>query len=98
MPSLSEGLSDLPIAVAVYLTVMNLAAFSLMREDKKRSKERGARRIPEKHLFFTALLGGSAGAILGMWIVRHKTKHWYFVFGMPAIFAVQLAIVIWMLL
>lgn len=49
-------------------------------------------RIPEKTLFVTAAIGGSIGAMLGMWIFRHKTKHWYFVYGMPAIFAAQLLI------
>ena len=50
------------------------------------------RRIPEKTLFVTAAVGGSIGAIAGMWILRHKTKHWYFVYGMPVIFLLQLLI------
>ena len=50
------------------------------------------RRISEKTLFVTAALGGSIGAIAGMWIYRHKTKHWYFVYGMPAILLLQLVI------
>ena len=49
-------------------------------------------RIPEKTLFVVAAVGGSIGAILGMWIFRHKTKHWYFVYGMPAILVGQLLI------
>ena len=49
-------------------------------------------RIPEKTLFVTAAVGGSIGAILGMWIFHHKTRHWYFVYGMPAILIVQLLI------
>lgn len=50
------------------------------------------RRISEKTLFVTAAIGGSIGAIAGMWIFRHKTKHWYFVYGMPAILLLQLLI------
>ena len=50
------------------------------------------RRIPEKTLFVTAAIGGSIGAIAGMWICRHKTKHWYFVYGMPIILVLQLLI------
>lgn len=57
--------------------------------DKKKAKK-GAWRIPEKRLFFIALLGGSIGSILGMKTFRHKTKHWYFVWGMPAILIIQL--------
>ena len=46
---------------------------------------RGARRVRERTLFLSALLGGGLGACLGMWIFRHKTEHWYFVVGMPLI-------------
>ena len=72
-----------------YLAVMNVAAFVMMGADKRRARK-GRWRIPEKALFAAALAGGSAGAILGMQIFRHKTRHWYFVWGMPAILAVQL--------
>ena len=37
------------------------------------------------------LLGGSVGALLGMHVFRHKTRHWYFRWGIPAIFLLQLA-------
>ena len=57
--------------------------------DKRRARRKGARRIRERTLFLSALLGGSAGAIAGMRLFRHKTKHWYFVWGMPAILAAQ---------
>ena len=50
------------------------------------------RRVPEKTLLVTAAIGGSLGAIAGMWIFRHKTKHWYFVYGLPAILLLQLLI------
>ena len=42
-------------------------------------------------LFLSAVLGGSLGATVGMWIFRHKTQHWYFVVGMPAILILQVA-------
>ena len=61
--------------------------------DKRRSV-RGAFRIPEATLFAIALLGGSIGSILGMHIFRHKTKHWYFLFGMPIILILQIALVV----
>ena len=58
--------------------------------DKRRAK-RDAWRIRERTLFLLALFGGSLGAIAGMWIFHHKTRHWYFVIGMPAILILQLA-------
>ena len=72
----------------IYLVGINLAGFIIMGVDKKRAI-RGAWRISEASLFFTALLGGSLGCILGMQHFRHKTKHWYFKYGMPAILVVQ---------
>ena len=68
----------------IYLIGINLAGFIIMGVDKKRAI-RGAWRISEASLFLTALLGGSLGCILGM----HKTKHWYFKYGMPAILVAQ---------
>ncbi|WP_369691559.1 DUF1294 domain-containing protein [Subdoligranulum variabile] len=47
-------------------------------------------------MFVAALLGGSLGALLGMYLCHHKTKHWYFVVGMPLILAVQIALVFWL--
>lgn len=79
----------------VYLLLINLIAFFLMGADKKKAKQ-NAWRISERTLFLAAVLGGSIGAILGMWFFRHKTKHWYFVFGMPAILVLQIAL--WLLL
>lgn len=64
-----------------------------MGMDKAKAKKH-AWRIPEATLFSIAILGGSIGSILGMYHFRHKTKHWYFVVGMPVIFFVQLAIAV----
>ena len=79
------------IMVVVYLLIMNVIAFALMGIDKGKAKK-GAWRISEKGLFLPAILGGSIGAIAGMQVFRHKTKHWYFKYGMPAILILQLAI------
>ena len=84
--------------VAGYLVLVNLVAFALMGIDKRRAKREGARRIPEKTLFLSAILGGSIGAIMGMRTFRHKTKHWYFVWGMPMILIAQIALVIWLVI
>ena len=76
---------------AAYLLVMNLIGFALMGADKRRAK-RHAWRIPEKTLFLAAILGGSLGTWTGMYAFRHKTKHWYFVVGMPVILAGQITL------
>lgn len=74
-----------------YLVVMNAAGFAVMGLDKKRAKAH-AWRIPERTLFLLSALGGSIGTWAGMYAFRHKTKRWYFVVGMPAILAVQIAV------
>ncbi|MCH5343077.1 MAG: DUF1294 domain-containing protein [Acetatifactor sp.] len=80
-----------------YVLFINITGFILMGMDKKRAI-RGAWRISERSLFLTALLGGSLGCIIGMEHYRHKTKHWYFRYGMRAIFAIEtfgLALLYW---
>jgi len=64
-----------------------------MYADKQKAKK-GLWRIPEKTLFLISILGGSLGAILGMYIFRHKTKHWKFVIGMPLILILQVTVII----
>ena len=76
---------------ALYLLGINVLAFALMGADKRRAR-RKEWRISEKALFLSALLGGSVGAILGMRAFHHKTRHWYFKFGMPVILIAQLAL------
>ena len=78
--------------IVYWLMFLNLTAFFLMWLDKRKAKHRGARRIPERTLFLAAVLGGSAGAVAGMWTFRHKTRHWYFVWGMPGILAAQVVL------
>ncbi len=79
------------VILAVYLLGINLVSFFLMGIDKSKARRRKWR-IPEKTLFAFALLGGSIGSILGMRIFHHKTRHWYFVWGMPCILLAQLAL------
>ena len=82
--------------LSYYLIAVNVLAFVLMGIDKRRAR-RGAWRVPEKTLFLLPLLGGSIGALLGMRVFRHKTKHWYFVWGVPAILLAQIALAAWLL-
>ncbi len=74
----------------IYLIMVNLIAFLLFRLDKRKAQMHQWR-ISEKALFIPAILGGSIGAILGMHLFHHKTKHWYFRFGLPLILILHLA-------
>lgn len=76
---------------SIYLLLINFISFASMGIDKRKAI-RKQYRIPEKTLFFLALLGGSIGSILGMRVFRHKTKHLSFCVGMPAILILQLAV------
>lgn len=78
------------LVVVVYLLLVNLIGFLLMGIDKSRARH-GRWRISEATLVMIAFLGGSIGAILGMWIFHHKTRHWYFRYGLPLILLAQLA-------
>ena len=77
--------------LTVYLIIMNIVGIIVMGVDKHKAKVHEWR-IPEKTLFMVSILGGSAGTWAGMYIFRHKTKHWYFVIGMPLILIIHIAI------
>ena len=76
-----------------YVIIMNIVAFCAMGIDKWKAKKRKWR-IPEATLFILATVGGSIGAIAGMYTFRHKTKHRSFVWGMPAILIAQIILII----
>lgn len=75
--------------IAIYVGVINILGYISMWADKRKAIK-GKYRIPEKTLFLFAILGGSVGSIIGMKKFRHKTKHWYFKYGMPAILVLQI--------
>ena len=81
--------------VLLWAAALSLADFVLMGVDKWKAR-RGAWRVKERTFFLLAALGAPPGAIRGMWAFRHKTRHWYFKFGLPAIFAAQLALALWL--
>ncbi len=86
-------MEPITIVLIVYFLFINIAGYASMGLDKRKAK-RHDWRIPEATLFSIAILGGSVGSIFGMFHFRHKTKHWYFVVGLPVIFFIQLAIAI----
>ena len=79
-----------------YLLLINAASFFLMLTDKRKAI-RHRWRIPERTLISSALLGGSIGALVGMYTFRHKTRHPKFTLGIPAILAVQLFLAFWII-
>ena len=76
----------------IYIAVVNIIGFALMGIDKRRARN-NAFRIPEATLFAFAIIGGSIGATIGMFTFKHKTKHWYFKFGLPLIVLIQAIII-----
>lgn len=65
------------IIMIIYYFLINIISLLLYGTDKKKA-ERHLRRIPEKTLFFSAVLGGALGALAGMELFHHKTRKQYF--------------------
>lgn len=62
----------------VFLAISALT-FLLYGIDKAKAR-RGAWRIPERTLLLCSFFGGAVGGLCGMYLFRHKTRHWYFPF------------------
>ena len=84
------------LIIIIYLVTINIIAYAMMGIDKRKAQKKEWR-ISEAALFTAAILGGSIGSIAGMQRFRHKTKHWYFKYGMPAILIAQVALAIYLL-
>ena len=78
--------------ILIYLLIVNALGFLLMLVDKRKA-QKNLWRIPESTLLLIAAIGGSIGSLAGMYKFRHKTKHWQFVIGMPAILIAQIVLV-----
>ena len=89
-----ELIADYGLWILIWLGCLNLLGFCLMGFDKRRARREGWR-VRERSFFIVAALGGALGTVLGMYVFRHKTRHWYFVWGMPAILLLQLALGVW---
>jgi len=75
-----------------YLIIMNILSFSVYAADKKKA-QRHKWRVPEAQLIMLAVVGGSIGALLAMYLLRHKTKHAKFTIGVPLILAAQILLI-----
>ncbi|NLK86586.1 MAG: DUF1294 domain-containing protein [Clostridiaceae bacterium] len=73
------------------LALINLTGFIVVAADKYRARKRKWR-IPEATIFMIAAAGGSIGVYSAMLIYRHKTRHWYFMSGIPLIILIQIVI------
>ena len=82
--------------ILLYLALINAVAFMLMLVDKIKAKK-NLWRIRESTLILSAVLGGSIGALAGMYTFRHKTLHRKFTIGIPAILILQIAAVLYFL-
>ena len=76
-------------ATIVYLVIINIAAFCLYGIDKSAAIKQ-KQRIPNKVLLGMAVIGGSVGALAGMYTFRHKTKKWYYTVTVPVIMMIQI--------
>ena len=79
------------LTLAAAILIPNLLGFAFMGIDKSKAKQ-GAFRIPESILFTMALIGGSAGCLLGMFLFHHKTRKLKFLIGIPLILVLQLSV------
>lgn len=70
------------IGIVIWFVFINLVAYIVMSDDKRRARQRKDR-TPEKTLFLLAAIGGALGILLAMNIHRHKTKHASFRIGIP---------------
>ena len=83
--------------ILIYILLINLIAFYFYWNDKRRAKI-NKWRIPENTLLLIALIGGSIGALLGMKVFRHKTKHWKFKICVPLSIILHIAGIIMLII
>ncbi len=60
-----------------------------MGKDKRKARHKG-RRVSERQIFITSILGGAVGVYLAMKFFRHKTRHKSFTYGIPLIILIQI--------
>lgn len=83
--------------IIIYLAIISILSVIICIYDKVISKKNNVKlRIPEKTLLILSALGGSVAMYICMLIIRHKTKHFKFMVGIPVIFIIQ-ALLVFML-
>lgn len=82
-------MNEVKCFMIIALSIINAAGFILVALDKRKARKK-LWRVSEKTFFLIALIGGSIGIYVSMLLFRHKTKHWYFMIGIPAILVAEL--------
>ena len=78
-------------SLTLYLVIINVITFVIFGVDKYKAI-RQEWRIRESTLLGLALIGGSIGGWLAMYIFHHKTKKVKFFVGIPVILAIQIVV------
>ncbi len=78
------------------LFLWNVVVFAVYAIDKYKAK-RNKWRIPEKTLILLAFLGGAYGALAGMYMIRHKTKHLKFQIFVPLVAVLNCAAIFYLM-
>ena len=86
---IKHSISEAGLYFLLYLLLINVISYGLFAWDKRRSQQR-AGRIRENDLLLSAIIGGSLGALVGMYVFRHKTRHIKFRVGTPLILVLQI--------
>ena len=83
--------------LSIYFAVINVVTFVAFAWDKHVAANGNDfnRRFPEALLLGLSLIGGSVGGLLAMYIVRHKTRKWYFVWGLRAFIVLDALVVLY---
>ena len=77
---------------ACYLILVNIIAFAAFGIDKRKAVKHKYR-ISEATLLGLALIGGSAGALAGMYLFHHKTRKPLFR-AIPVLLAAQIVLLL----
>ena len=83
------------IGTAAFFAIMSLIALFMYMADKSKAKKKEWR-TKESALLGIGFFGGAVGALAGMKLFRHKTKHWYFWVVNIAGLIWQLALIGWL--
>ncbi|MCI8624388.1 MAG: DUF1294 domain-containing protein [Provencibacterium sp.] len=80
----------------LFLALINLVSFTVCGWDKYAAIRRRWR-VPERRLLLLGFFGGALGLWGAMLLFRHKTRHWYFAYGAPAMLILQIAGLLWLM-
>ncbi|AOT72431.1 DUF1294 domain-containing protein [Geosporobacter ferrireducens] len=87
--SIYELFKTKEVYIGLYILFINTAGFIITALDKYYAKTHRWR-IAEKFFFIVSLMGGAAGVLMGMKVIRHKTLHKSFTIGIPFLFIMNI--------